>query len=170
MIGPLECDVIQAILPHRFPLLLVDRILEVEPGKRAVGLKNVTADEPFFQGHFPGQPVMPGVMIVEAMAQVAGIMMLTCPQYRGRIPFIAAIDSVRFYQPVIPGDTLIIEATIEWVRGLLGKINFLARVGARVVVKGEMKFALKDAPPSPEQKLEQLGVLLAEGGETTDRG
>ena len=170
MIGPLECDVIQAILPHRFPLLLVDRILELEPGKRAVGLKNVTADEPFFQGHFPGMPVLPGVMIIEAMAQVAGIMMLTCASYQGKIPFIAAIESVRYYQPVVPGDTLIIESTIVWVRGLLGKVNFVARVGGTIVVKGEMKFALKDAPPSPERKLEMLNLLLAEGGENTDRG
>ena len=112
MIGPLDSDVIQAILPHRYPMLLVDRILELEPGKRAVALKNVSAGEPFFQGHFPGMAVMPGVLIIEAMAQVAGIMMLTRPQYRGKIPFIAAIESVRYYHPVVPGDALIIESTL----------------------------------------------------------
>ena len=145
----LDCDAILALLPHRYPMVLVDRILEVEPGKRAVGLKNVSLNEPYFQGHFPGLAVMPGVMIIESMAQVAGIMMLTCPQYEGKIPFIAAIESARFYQPVVPGDTLIIEAVVVWVRSLVGKVNFLARVNGNIVVKGDMKFALKD-PPAKE--------------------
>lgn len=150
MIGTLNCDAIQALLPHRYPMLLVDRVLELDPGKRAVCLKNVTANEPYFQGHFPGMAVMPGVLIIEAMAQVAGIMMLACSEYRGKIPLIAAIESARYYQPVVPGDALIIEATTVWVRGFVGKVNFLARVDGTIVVKGEMKFALKDAPPKQE--------------------
>ena len=162
----LDSDAIIAILPHRFPMLLVDRILEIEPGKRAVGLKNVTINEPFFQGHFPGTAVMPGVLIIEAMAQVAGIMMLTCPLYRGKIPFIAAIDSARFYRPVTPGDTLIIEASTEWVRGLLGKVNFLARVGETVVVRGVMKFALKDPPSVSTEQIDRIGMLSASNGHT----
>jgi 3-hydroxyacyl-[acyl-carrier-protein] dehydratase len=146
MTETMDSDAIQALLPHRYPMLLVDRILELEPGKRAVGLKNVTANEPYFQGHFPGMAVMPGVLIIEAMAQVAGIMMLAVPVYRGRIPFIAAIESARYYRPVVPGDALIIEATVVWVRASVGKVDFVARVEGQIVVKGEMKFALKDAP------------------------
>jgi 3-hydroxyacyl-[acyl-carrier-protein] dehydratase len=146
MSDTLDSDAIIALLPHRYPMVLVDRVLEVEPGKRAVGLKNVTRNEPYFQGHFPGMAVMPGVMIIEAMAQVAGIMMLACPEYKNKIPFIAAIESARFYQPVVPGDTLIIEAVVVWVRSLVGKVNFSARVDGNVVVRGDMKFALKDMP------------------------
>jgi 3-hydroxyacyl-[acyl-carrier-protein] dehydratase len=146
----LGIEAIQALLPHRYPMLLVDRVLELEPGIRAVALKNVTMNEPFFQGHFPGMAVMPGVMIIEAMAQVAGIMMLACENYKGKVPFIAAIDSARFYQPVVPGDALVIEVTTVWVRSLLGKVDLLARVDGNIVVKSEMKFALKDPPHSRE--------------------
>jgi 3-hydroxyacyl-[acyl-carrier-protein] dehydratase len=152
MFETLGIEAIQALLPHRYPMLLVDRVLELEPGIRAVALKNVTMNEPFFQGHFPGMAVMPGVMIIEAMAQVAGIMMLACEKYEGKIPFIAAIDSARFYQPVVPGDALVIEVTTVWVRSLLGKVDLLARVDGNVVVKSEMKFALKDLPPSRENQ------------------
>ena len=159
MIEMLDCDVIRAILPHRYPMLLVDRVIELEPGIRAVGIKNVTMNEPFFQGHFPGMAVMPGVLVIEAMAQVAGIMMLTCEQYRGMIPFIASIDGIRYYQPVVPGDTLTIEATTVWVRSHVGKVSFLTRVGAKVVAKGEMKFALKAPPPSPAARLHSHGFF-----------
>jgi len=168
MSEPLEIDVLQAILPHRYPMLLVDRIIELEPGKHVVGLKNVTINEPYFQGHFPGMPVMPGVMIIEALAQVAGIMMLTCTNYAGKIPFIAAIDSVRFFHPVRPGDTLIIEANTVWVRASVGKISFIARVGGSVVVKGEMKFALKEPPSSPHEQLQRLGFVPNLGSENRE--
>ena len=160
MIEMLDCDVIRAILPHRYPMLLVDKVVELEPGIRAVGIKNVTMNEPFFQGHFPGMAVMPGVLVIEAMAQVAGIMMLTCDQYRGMIPFIASIDGMRYYQPVVPGDSLIIEATTVWVRSHVGKVGFLSRVGAKVVAKGEMKFALKAPPPGPDDRLKSLGIYM----------
>lgn len=163
MTEPLGSDVIEALLPHRYPMLLIDRVLELEPGHRAVCLKNVTANEPHFQGHFPGMAVMPGVLIVEAMAQVAGIMMLTVPAYRGKIPFIAAIDSVRYYQPVVPGDSLVIEATVAWVRSLVGKVNLTARVAGAIVVKGEMKFALKDAPVPATERLESLDIFPKAG-------
>src|SRR5438105_9063352 len=105
----LDIEAIQALLPHRYPMLLIDRVLELEPGKRAVGVKNVTINEPHFVGHFPGMAVMPGVLLIEAMAQVAGIMMLTCSEYAGKIPFIAEVESARFYRPVVSGDTLVIE-------------------------------------------------------------
>jgi 3-hydroxyacyl-[acyl-carrier-protein] dehydratase len=164
MIGPLESDAIQALLPHRYPMLLVDRILELEPGKRAVGLKNVTANEPYFQGHFPGMAVMPGVLIIEAMAQVAGIMMLACTEYRGRVPFIAAIESARYYRPVVPGDSLIIEATVAWIRSQVGKVDFVARVAGEIVVKGEMKFALKSPPATASEQLMRLDLATASAG------
>jgi 3-hydroxyacyl-[acyl-carrier-protein] dehydratase len=104
---------------------------------------------------------MPGVIILEAMAQVAGVMILTCPQYRNKIPFIAEVESARYFRPVVPGDTLAIEATVVWVRALAGKVNFFARVDGEVVVKGVMKFVLKDPPPSLEERLNSLEI----GGE-----
>ena len=142
-----DIEILKTLLPHRFPMLLVDRILEVEPGKRCVGLKNVTFNEPFFPGHFPAQSVMPGVLILESMAQVAGVMMLTCTRFNGKLPFIAEIENARFYKPVVPGDALIVEANVVWVRGMLGKVNMVARVEGVTVVKSDMKFALKDPPP-----------------------
>jgi len=158
MIETLDSDLIRAILPHRFPMLLVDRIVELDPGKRAVGIKNVTANEQYFVGHFPAIAVMPGVIILEAMAQVAGIMILTCPQYRNKIPFIAEVESARYFRPVVPGDTLMIEASKVWVRSSVGKVTFVARVNGEVVVKGEMKFVLKDPPPSLEERLKSLEI------------
>src|SRR5713226_876330 len=106
----LDVEEIRTLLPHRYPMLLVDRILEMEPGKRAIGMKNVSINEPFFDGHFPGQAVMPGVLIMEAMAQVAGLMMLSCPKYEGKVPFIGEIVKGRFRRPVVPGDALMTEA------------------------------------------------------------
>ena len=102
----LEAVDIQKIIPHRFPFLLIDRIIEIEPGKRAVGIKNVTINEQFFQGHFPDYPVMPGVLIVEAIAQVGAVAMLQLEEYKGRIAFFAGLDNVRFKRQVKPGDTL----------------------------------------------------------------
>lgn len=133
---------IQKIMPHRYPFLLVDRILEVEPMKRAVGVKNVTINEPFFQGHFPGQPVMPGVLILEAMAQVGGVAMLYSEEFRGRLAFFAGIDRAKFRRPVVPGDQLIITATILKIRGTMGKVWAEAKVDGQVVAEGELLFAL----------------------------
>ena len=158
MTEPLNSDAIQTLLPHRFPMLLVDKVLELEPGKRALGVKNVTINEPFLVGHFPGMAVMPGVLLIEAMAQVAGIMMLTCPDYAGKIPFIAEVESARFYRPVVPGDTLVIETISLWTRGLIGKMTMNARVDGALVVKCEMKFALKEKPDSRNEQLERLGL------------
>src|SRR6266498_1883124 len=108
----LNIEEIRAHLPHRFPMLLVDRILEIEPGKRAVGLKNVTINEDFFNGHFPGQAMMPGVLILEAMAQVAGFLTLSLPDHEHRLAVIGGMENVRFRKPVIPGDALITEVEV----------------------------------------------------------
>ena len=111
---------IQEIIPHRYPMLLVDRILELEPMKRAVGIKNVTINEHFFQGHFPDHPVMPGVLILEAMAQVGGVAMLHPEENRGKLAFFAGMDRVKFRKPVVPGDQLGMVAEIIKIRGGMG--------------------------------------------------
>lgn len=133
---------IQETIPHRYPFLLVDRILEVEEGVRAVGLKNVTINEPFFVGHFPGYPVMPGVLIAEALAQVAAVAMLSSESNRGKIGLLAGIDGFRFRDQVKPGDTLILEMEITRMKGTIGKGRGVAKVGERVVAEGELMFAL----------------------------
>jgi 3-hydroxyacyl-[acyl-carrier-protein] dehydratase len=141
----LKIDQIREILPHRFPFLLVDRIIELEPGKRAVGYKNISANEEYFQGHFPNFPIMPGVLILEAMAQVAGVLLLVMDEYRGQIPFFAGVDKVKFRQSVVPGDQLVTEATVIriWPSKGVGIVRTVARVEEKVVAEAEMKFALK---------------------------
>jgi len=136
---------IQETIPHRYPFLLVDRILEIEEGKRAVGLKNVSANEPFFAGHFPGYPVMPGVLIAEALAQVAAVAMLKTEANRGKIGLLAGIDQFRFRDQVKPGDTLILEMEITRMKGTIGKGRGVAKVGDRIVAEGELMFALANA-------------------------
>lgn len=138
----LDINQIQEIIPHRPPFLLVDRILELEEGVRAVGLKNVTMNEPFFTGHFPGHPVMPGVLIVEALAQVGAVAILKVEANRGKLAFFAGIDGVRFRGQVVPGDTLTLEVVITRLKGTIGKGQATARVGDKVVAEGELMFAL----------------------------
>ena len=116
------------ILPHRYPLLLIDRILELEPMKRAVGYKNVTANEPMFQGHFPGNPLMPGVYMIEAMAQLGGAVVLQSGDSRRKIPYLVGIDKARFRLPVVPGDRLMMEVTLERARGNIGWVRGTASV------------------------------------------
>jgi beta-hydroxyacyl-ACP dehydratase FabZ len=137
---PLGYEEICRILPHRYPLLLVDRIVEIEPGVRCVGLKNVTANEEFFQGHFPGHPVMPGVLLLEAMAQVAGILTLVSRNTPGALSYFAGMKELRFHQPVRPGDQFVTEATLLVLRGPLCKVHVVGRVNGEVVVESEYTF------------------------------
>jgi len=141
----MEAAGIMALLPHRYPFLLVDRIIELVPGERAVGIKNVTINEPFFAGHFPGRPVMPGVLIVEALAQVAGVAGLALDQNKGRFGVLAGIDNMKFKKQVTPGDALTLEA--EYIASKMGvsKVKARARVNGAVVAEGEIKIALIDA-------------------------
>lgn len=134
---------IQGIIPHRYPFLLVDRITEVEPGHRAVGIKNVSANEPFFQGHFPGNPIMPGVLVLEALAQVGACAMLSLEEYRNRVAYFAGIDGVKFRRMVIPGDQLLLEVELLKLRGLFGKARGRATVDGNLVAEGEFMFALE---------------------------
>ncbi|MEN6302558.1 MAG: 3-hydroxyacyl-ACP dehydratase FabZ [Armatimonadia bacterium] len=132
------------MLPHRYPFLLVDRILELEPGVRAVGLKNVTANEPQFTGHWPENPVMPGVLMLEAMAQVGGIFLLSEAETAGKTAFFAGMDAIKFRRQVGPGDQLTITAELIRRKGGIGKVAVVAKVGDEVAVEGEFMFALVD--------------------------
>ena len=134
----MDVNQIQLILPHRYPFLLVDKITEMEKGKRIVGMKNVTINEPFFQGHFPGHPIMPGVLILEAMAQTGGVLLLsTVPQAQGKLIYFMGVDGARFRKPVLPGDELKIEMTILKVKERVGKMAGKAFVGQELVAEGE---------------------------------
>ena len=135
------------ILPHRYPFLLVDRILEVEKGKRIVGIKNVTFNEEFFQGHFPGNPVMPGVLIVEAMAQVSAIGLHgVVPEQEKKILYLSAVDRCKFRRPVVPGDQLRIEAEILNLRSRICKCRAVATVDGKVCAEAELLSTLVDRP------------------------
>jgi 3-hydroxyacyl-[acyl-carrier-protein] dehydratase len=136
----IEIKEIMAILPHAYPFLLVDRIVEIEPGKRVVGIKNVTYNEPFFPGHFPGRPIMPGVLIIEAMAQTAGVLIFnSLPQEdRKKAVFFLGIDNVRFRKPVIPGDQLRMELEITRHRQSIWGVKGKALVDGKVVAEGDL--------------------------------
>ena len=138
----LTADQIQQILPHRYPFLLVDRITELEEGKCAKGFKNVTINEEFFQGHFPGYPVMPGVLIIEAMAQVGGVALLSSEDFKGRIVFLTGIDNARFKRQVIPGDVLTMEVEFLKLRGSMGKGHGKVTVGDELVCEADILFAI----------------------------
>lgn len=131
-----------SLLPHRYPFLLVDRILEIEPGKKAVGLKNVSVNEPFFQGHFPGHPVMPGVLILEAMAQVGACALLADQQFSGALAYLAGVDRVRFKKNVVPGDSLIITTELMDFKMGIGKGRGQVMVENKLVCAGEFMFGL----------------------------
>lgn len=139
---PLYAEDIRRILPHRYPFLLVDRVTELEVGKRAVGYKLVTANEPHFTGHFPEYMLMPGVLIAEAMAQLGGIAVLSVPELAGKQPMFGGIDNMRFRGQVRPGDKLEMDVTIDRLRATMGKGRGVATVDGKVVCEGEMVFAL----------------------------
>jgi 3-hydroxyacyl-[acyl-carrier-protein] dehydratase len=134
---------IEAILPHREPFLLIDEVVELEPGSRVVARKRVRGDEWYFAGHFPGRPVMPGVLIVEAMAQTGAVAVLSEEENRGRIAFFAGIDGVRFKRIVEPGDELQLECELERVRGPIGRGRATATVDGKLAARGTLMFAVE---------------------------
>jgi len=137
-------DILQ-VLPHRYPFLLVDRILEIEEGKRVVGLKNVTINEPFFQGHFPGHPIMPGVLIIEAMAQTGGMLLMrTVSDPSSKVVYFMSLDNVKFRRPVKPGDALRLELEVLQIRGTMCKMRGVATVDGQVVTEAEMAAMVRD--------------------------
>lgn len=135
---------IQKLLPHRYPFLLVDRIIDIEPGIKAVGIKNVTINEGFFQGHFPGHPIMPGVLIIEAMAQVAGVLAFRSGASEGRSVYFMSIEKAKFRKPVVPGDQLRLEISILQQRGNVWKFSGNAIVEEKVVAEAEFTAMLTD--------------------------
>lgn len=140
-----EVEDIHRLLPHRYPFLLVDRIVDFVPEKSAVGIKNVTVNEPHFQGHFPGRPIMPGVLIVEAMAQVGGIVLTQMADVQDGLFMFAGIDKVRFRRPVVPGDQLIMTVELLWVKKRrFGKMHGRAEVDGQLAAEGELMFSLVD--------------------------
>ena len=142
---PLDRAAIEAILPHRAPFLLIDEVLELEPGERVVALKHVREDEWYLRGHFPGRPVMPGVLIVEAMAQTGAVAVLSEEENRGRIALFAGIDDTRFKRIVEPGDELQLECTLEQVRGPIGKGRARATVDGQLAARGTLTFAVEQS-------------------------
>jgi len=140
----LDIHDIQRVLPHRYPFLMVDRIVQIEGTSRAVGVKNVTINEAFFQGHYPGQPIMPGVLVIEAMAQLGGILLSQDLEHTGKVAVLLSLDKVKFRRAVTPGDQLILEAEALRVRGNLGHVRTVARVGTEVAAQAEIKFMLTD--------------------------
>src|SRR5438046_3618388 len=148
----MDIEQIQKLIPHRYPFLLIDRMLELVPGERGKGLKNVTINEPFFPGHFPGRPIMPGVLLLEAMAQVAVVVMLSLDENRGKIAYFAALDKVRFRKPVVPGDSFISDVEILWHRGTFGKVKAVGTVDGTVVVEAELGYSLVDSVSDPTRR------------------
>jgi UDP-3-O-[3-hydroxymyristoyl] N-acetylglucosamine deacetylase / 3-hydroxyacyl-[acyl-carrier-protein] dehydratase len=149
IVGPPTLDIrtVQRILPHRYPMLLVDRVIEIDGDRRAVGIKNVTINEPFFAGHYPRQPIMPGVLIIEAMAQLGGLLLSQKLEHTGKVAVLLTLDKVKFRKPVTPGDQLLLEAVSRRVKQRYGEVACCARVGDDVVAEAEIRFMLVDADP-----------------------
>ena len=141
----LDIQDIMKVLPHRYPFLLVDRILEMEENRKIVGLKNVTINEPFFQGHFPGHPIMPGVLIIEAMAQVGGMLLMgSVHDHQNKVVYFMSLDNVKFRRPVRPGDQIRFELEIVQMRGPVCKMTGVARVDGEVVAEADMAAMVRD--------------------------
>ena len=138
----IDIEKIKELLPHRYPFLLVDRIIDITPRKKIVGLKNVTINEPFFQGHFPQKPVMPGVLIIEAFAQVCGILVLQEEENKGKLAYFASIKNAKFRKPVVPGDTLILEIEITNFRTRIIQCHGIAKVDNEIVCEAELMFSI----------------------------
>jgi 3-hydroxyacyl-[acyl-carrier-protein] dehydratase len=145
-----EIDIrrIMEILPHRYPLLLVDRILELEPFVRAAGYKNITYNEPVFSGHFPGNPVLPGVYIIEAMAQLGGAVVLEPGEFARRVPYLAGIDKCKFRRPVVPGDRLMMEIVLERHKRNIGWVHAESNVDGQFVCSADLMFSIATDPRS----------------------
>lgn len=139
----LEVQDIKNILPHRYPFLMVDRIIELEKRKHAVGIKNVSVNEYYFMGHYPQKPLMPGVLMIEAMAQVGGVMMLYDSDSENVVPYLAAVEKVRFRRTVVPGDQLIIETDIIKSKGGVGRVKGVCKVEGEIACEGEIVFVLR---------------------------
>lgn len=138
----LDVNEIKKIIPHRYPFLLLDRVTELEEGVKAKGIKNVSVNEPFFQGHFPQEPVMPGALIVESMAQLGAVAILSKDEFKGKTAYFAGIDKVRFREKVVPGDTLNLEVEIVKMRRNIGIGKAIATVDGKKVCEGELMFAI----------------------------
>ena len=143
----LDIRKIQKVLPHRYPLLLVDRVVEIDGDRRAVGIKNVTMNEPFFQGHFPGIPIMPGVLIVEALAQMSGLLFAQRLEHTGQLAVLLSMDKVKMRRAVVPGDQLILEVETVRVKSRTGDCRCRALVGNQVAAEAQIRFMLVDADP-----------------------
>jgi beta-hydroxyacyl-ACP dehydratase FabZ len=142
---PIDINAIQKVLPHRYPFLLVDRIIEVnEAAKKIIGIKNVTINEPFFQGHFPDHPIMPGVLIIEAMAQVGGVGVLSAKENLGKLAYFMSINNAKFRKPVVPGDQLVIEVDILKQKMSIMQCHAVAKVDGAVVTEADLMFAFID--------------------------
>jgi beta-hydroxyacyl-ACP dehydratase FabZ len=138
---------IQRILPHRYPMLLVDRVLEIQGDQKAIGIKNVTFNDIFFQGHYPGTPIMPGVLIVEALAQLGGILLSQKLEHTGKLAVLLSMDKVKMRTPVTPGDQLLLEAVTVRVKSRTGHVRCKAFVGNKLAAEADIKFMLVDAEP-----------------------
>ncbi len=141
----LDNNSIRGLIPHRYPFLMVDRVLEIEPGKKCIAIKNVTANEPFFQGHFPDRPIMPGVLMIEALAQAAGLAIASMPENKGKLGVFTGIDAVKIRRQVVPGDALKLEAEIVLFKRGMAKASVRASVEDETAVQGEVRFVMVDA-------------------------
>ncbi len=140
-----DINAIKKIIPHRYPFLMVDKLTNLVPGKKAEGVKTVSANDPILQGHFPGRPLMPGVLLIEAMAQVGACALMTQPENEGKLAVFAGVDKVKFKRQVVPGDLLDIQVELTKVKGSVGKGEGSIQIDGELAVKGELMFALVDA-------------------------